>query len=121
MNNWARTEGYSGLGYINIKDRIPIYISASGPKVAQLAAYDPGGSLGGRGVDVAYDAVGKDTFDGTLNSLRPRGMFVSFGNASGPVPPFIDEPSDFSKMLARPPCWLPGLTTPLIWVSRPTV
>ena len=42
----------------------------------------------GRGVDVAYDAVGKDTFDGTLNSLRPRGMFVSFGNASGAVPPF---------------------------------
>lgn len=43
---------------------------------------------GGRGVDVAYDSVGKDTFEGTLNSLRPRGMFVSFGNASGPVPPF---------------------------------
>lgn len=43
---------------------------------------------GGRGVDVAYDAVGKDTFEGTLNSLRPRGMFVSFGNASGPVAPF---------------------------------
>jgi NADPH:quinone reductase len=43
---------------------------------------------GGRGVDVAYDSVGKDTFDGTLASLRPRGMFVSFGNASGPVPPF---------------------------------
>lgn len=42
----------------------------------------------GKGVDVAYDSVGKDTFDGTLNSLRPRGMFVSFGNASGPVPPF---------------------------------
>jgi NADPH2:quinone reductase len=43
---------------------------------------------GGRGVDVAYDAVGKDTFEGTLNSLRPRGMFVSFGNASGPVAAF---------------------------------
>lgn len=43
---------------------------------------------GGKGVDVAYDAVGKDTFEGTLNSLRPRGMFVSFGNASGPVAPF---------------------------------
>lgn len=42
----------------------------------------------GRGVDVAYDSVGKATFEGTLNSLRPRGMFVSFGNASGPVPPF---------------------------------
>ncbi len=43
---------------------------------------------GGRGVDVAYDSVGKDTFDGTLASLRPRGMFVSYGNSSGPVPPF---------------------------------
>ena len=43
---------------------------------------------GGRGVDVAYDAVGNSTFDGTMNSLRPRGMFVSFGNASGAVPPF---------------------------------
>jgi NADPH2:quinone reductase len=43
---------------------------------------------GGRGVDVVYDAVGKDTFAGSLDSLRPRGMFVSFGNASGAVPPF---------------------------------
>ncbi len=43
---------------------------------------------GGRGVDVAYDAIGKDTFDGTLASLRPRGMFVSYGNSSGPVAPF---------------------------------
>lgn len=42
----------------------------------------------GKGVDVAYDSVGRDTFEGTLNSLRPRGMFVSYGNASGPVPPF---------------------------------
>ncbi|HTO02683.1 MAG TPA: quinone oxidoreductase [Opitutus sp.] len=42
----------------------------------------------GRGVDVAYDSVGKSTFEGTLKSLRPRGMFVSFGNASGAVPPF---------------------------------
>lgn len=42
----------------------------------------------GRGVDVVYDSVGKDTFEGSLNSLRPRGMMVSYGNASGPVPPF---------------------------------
>jgi NADPH2:quinone reductase len=42
----------------------------------------------GRGVDVVYDGVGRDTFEGSLNSLRPRGMFVSFGNASGPVPEF---------------------------------
>jgi NADPH2:quinone reductase len=43
---------------------------------------------GGRGVDVVYDGVGKETFEGSLNSLRPRGMLVSFGNASGAVPPF---------------------------------
>lgn len=43
---------------------------------------------GGSGVDVVYDAVGKDTFQGSLDSLRPRGMLVSFGNASGPVPLF---------------------------------
>ncbi|MBL9200234.1 MAG: quinone oxidoreductase, partial [Opitutaceae bacterium] len=43
---------------------------------------------GGRGVDVVYDGVGKATFDGSLASLRPRGMFASFGNASGAVPPF---------------------------------
>jgi NADPH:quinone reductase len=42
----------------------------------------------GRGVDVVYDSVGKDTFEASLSSLRPRGMMVSFGNASGPVPPF---------------------------------
>jgi len=42
----------------------------------------------GRGVDVVYDGVGRETFEGSLNSLRPRGMLVSFGNASGAVPPF---------------------------------
>ena len=39
------------------------------------------------GFHVVYDSVGKDTFEASLNSLAPLGMFVSFGNASGPVPP----------------------------------
>ena len=43
---------------------------------------------GGKGVPVVYDGVGKDTFLASLDSLAPRGMFVSFGNASGPVPAF---------------------------------
>ena len=43
---------------------------------------------GGRGVDVVYDSVGKDTFPKSLDCLRPFGLFCSFGNASGPVPPF---------------------------------
>jgi NADPH:quinone reductase len=50
------------------------------PRVRELTA--------GRGVDVVMDSVGKDTFEGSLNSLRPLGMMISFGNASGKVPPF---------------------------------
>jgi NADPH2:quinone reductase len=42
----------------------------------------------GRGVDVVYDSVGKDTFDRSLNCLRPRGYLALFGFSSGPVPPF---------------------------------
>jgi len=41
----------------------------------------------GRGVDVVYDSVGAATFEASIKSLRPRGMMVTFGNASGPVPP----------------------------------
>jgi NADPH2:quinone reductase len=43
---------------------------------------------GGKGVPVVYDSVGKDTFLGSLDCLRPRGLMVSFGNSSGPVPAF---------------------------------
>jgi NADPH2:quinone reductase len=42
----------------------------------------------GRGVDIVYDSVGKDTFDGSLRALRPRGLCALFGQSSGPVPPF---------------------------------
>jgi NADPH2:quinone reductase len=45
-------------------------------------------ATGGRGVHVAYDGVGRATFDASLSSLRRRGMMVLFGAASGPVPPF---------------------------------
>lgn len=41
----------------------------------------------GKGVPVVYDSIGKDTFMSSLDALRPRGLMVSYGNASGPVPP----------------------------------
>ena len=58
----------------------------------------------GKGVDVVYDAVGQTTFDGSLASLRPRGLLVSFGQASGPVPPFeLRRLSDMGSLfLTRP-------------------
>jgi NADPH:quinone reductase len=59
---------------------------------------------GGRGVHVVYDSVGKSTFDGSLDSLRPRGMMVLFGQSSGPVPPVDPQVlnSKGSLYLTRP-------------------
>jgi NADPH2:quinone reductase len=57
---------------------------------------------GGEGCDVVYDSIGKDTYPGSLECLRPRGLFVSFGNASGPVPPFELTLLRGSLFVARP-------------------
>lgn len=69
---------------------------------------------GGKGLPVVYDSVGKDTFDSSLDCLRPRGMLVCFGAASGPVPPFniatlgakgslfLTRPSLFAYVATRP-------------------
>jgi NADPH:quinone reductase len=43
---------------------------------------------GGKGVPVVYDSIGKDTFPGSLDCLKPRGLFVSFGSSSGPIAAF---------------------------------
>lgn len=62
---------------------------------------------GGRGVDVVYDSVGLDTWEGSLDCLRPRGMMVTFGNSSGPVPavsPLVLS-SKGSLFLTRPTLW----------------
>jgi NADPH:quinone reductase len=62
---------------------------------------------GGKGVDVVYDSVGKNTFDASLNCLRPRGILVLFGASSGPVPPFdlIQLSSKGSLFITRPTLW----------------
>ncbi|WP_412477894.1 quinone oxidoreductase family protein [Azonexus sp. IMCC34839] len=59
---------------------------------------------GGEGVPVVYDGVGQATFAGSLDSLRPLGMLVSFGNASGPVPPvdLIQLSQKGSLFITRP-------------------
>lgn len=62
---------------------------------------------GGKGVDVVYDSVGKTTFEGSLNCLRPRGLLALFGGSSGAVPPFdlIQLSSKGSLFLTRPTLW----------------
>jgi len=61
-------------------------------------------ATGGRGADVVFDGVGKDTFDSSLSALRPRGMMVLFGGSSGQVPPFNPQRlnSGGSLFLTRP-------------------
>ena len=62
---------------------------------------------GGKGVDVVYDSVGKTTFEGSLNCLRPRGLLALFGGSSGPVPPFdlIQLSGKGSLFVTRPTLW----------------
>ncbi len=67
----------------------------------------------GAGVPVVYDSIGRDTFTGSLDCLAPLGLFVSFGNASGPLPPidssefagrgslFFTRPTLFTYMAKR--------------------
>ena len=61
-------------------------------------------ATGGRGADVVFDGVGKDTFDASLSALRPRGMMVLFGGSSGQVPPVNPQRlnSGGSLFLTRP-------------------
>jgi NADPH2:quinone reductase len=75
----ASTEAKAAAARQAGADEVIIYTSQDFPaEVKRLT--------GGRGVDVVYDSVGAATFNGSLDSLRPRGLMVSFGNASGPVP-----------------------------------
>jgi NADPH2:quinone reductase len=72
----------------------------------------------GRGVDVVYDSVGKDTFEKSLNCLRPRGYMVLFGQSSGPVPPTDPQilNQKGSLFLTRPSMWHYLLTREeLLW------
>ena len=53
---------------------------------------------------MVYDGVGKTTYPGSLSCIRPRGLFVSFGNASGPVPPFaLTELNNHGSLFATRP------------------
>ena len=89
---WLKALGATVIGTVGSKEKAKlakehgcdhaiIYTEEDFPKrVRELT--------GGVGVPVVYDSVGKSTFQGSLDCLRPLGLMVSFGNASGPVPPF---------------------------------
>ncbi|MCS7043987.1 MAG: quinone oxidoreductase [Bryobacteraceae bacterium] len=88
----ARIRGARVIGTTSTPEKARIAREAGCDEVIlyteQDFEYETKKLTGGRGVDVVYDSVGADTWEKSLNCIRPRGMMVSFGNASGPVPPF---------------------------------
>jgi len=89
---WAKRLGASVIGTVGSDSKVDIARSLGCDHVIVPARENIANRVreitGGKGVPVAYDSVGRDTFMATLDSLAPLGLFVSFGNASGPVPPF---------------------------------
>jgi len=88
---WARSEGITLIGTAGSEEKCQLAVMHGATHCINYRNADWVDQVrsltGGKGVDVVMDAVGKDTFEGSLNSLKPLGMMISFGNASGPVPP----------------------------------
>jgi NADPH2:quinone reductase len=89
---WAKALGATVIGTVSNEAKAALASAHGCDHVIYYSREDVAKRVreitGGEGVAVVYDGVGKDTFMGSLDSLRVRGMMVSFGNASGPVPPF---------------------------------
>ncbi len=89
---WARHLGATIIGTVGSDDKAALAKANGATHVINYKTEDfvkrTKEITGGAGVDVVYDGVGKDTFPGSLDCLKPMGLWASFGNASGPVPPF---------------------------------
>lgn len=88
---WARSEGITLIGTAGTDEKCALALAHGASHCINYRSDDWAAQVrdltAGAGVDVVMDAVGRDTFDGSLDCLRPLGMMISFGNASGPVPP----------------------------------
>jgi NADPH2:quinone reductase len=89
---WAKALGLQLIGTAGSDEKCALAKSLGAAHVINYAKEDFKERVkditGGRGVKVVYDSVGKDTWDKSLDCLQPFGLMASFGNASGPVPPF---------------------------------
>jgi NADPH2:quinone reductase len=87
---WARSLGAKVIAVVGTQEKVEAVRNAGADHVLLLSedwVARAKAITRGRGVNVVYDSVGKDTFGGSLDCLRARGMMVSFGNSSGAVPP----------------------------------
>lgn len=91
-SQWARALGATVIGTVGSAEKAALAAAHGCHHVILYGQEDLVARVreitGGQGVDVVYDGVGKDTFDRSLDCLRRRGLMVSYGNASGAVPPF---------------------------------
>jgi NADPH2:quinone reductase len=92
LGQWAKSLGATVIGTVGSEAKAEFAKTHGSDHVILYDREDVAarvkGITKGRGVAVAYDSVGKDTFEASLASLKRRGTLVLFGNASGPVPPF---------------------------------
>jgi NADPH2:quinone reductase len=88
---WAKSEGINLIATAGSDEKCRMALDHGAAHAINYRTEDVAKRVreitGGRGVDVVMDSVGTDTFEGSLNSLKPLGMMISFGSASGPVPP----------------------------------
>jgi NADPH:quinone reductase len=88
---WAKLMGVTAIGTVGSDEKIKVAKANGAAHVINYNKEDFAARVkeitNGRGVDVVYDAVGKSTWDKSLQCLRKYGLMVSFGNASGKVPP----------------------------------
>src|SRR5688572_15469906 len=88
---WARAMGLRLIGTAGSEAKCALAKEHGATHVINYATEDFAARVkeitGGKGVKVVYDSVGKDTFEGSVDSLRPFGLLAIFGNGSGPVPP----------------------------------
>jgi len=89
---WARSEGIMLIGTAGTDEKCQLALKYGATHCINYNTENFEEMVreltGGHGVDVVMDSVGASTFESSLNSLKPLGMMITFGNASGPVPPF---------------------------------
>lgn len=89
---WAKSEGITLIGTAGSDEKCALAQAHGATHVINYHKEDFAARVkeitDGKGVDVVMDSIGKDTFDASLDCLKPFGMMISFGNASGKVPPF---------------------------------
>ncbi len=92
LGQWARQLGATAIGTVGSPDKAELARTQGYDHVINYRDQDFVAEVrritGGKLCDVVYDSVGKDTFPASLDCLRPMGMFVCFGQSSGPIPPF---------------------------------